>query len=451
MKKGLVNAALILLFLCAAAPAETVIDFESPTYTVDTPINGQDGWVDVDNAAMIRANAALGSQAVEFPVTANYPSAIRDLDATYTSGKLRLTLLQKNLSGRSGYFVLSDPAGTPVLRVGTTTSNDFYCAEGPAGTVTGANPGGSARWLGMHVDIDLDNNTADVGYRELDGNLQPIVTDYALNPATVAKISLHNQKVAAMFDDILVTVPGPTAIDFEAPTYILDTPINGQDGWADGSNLGMIRYDAELDSQIIDFTDGVGAYRSATRELNDTYQSGKVRLTILQKNLSGRSGYLVLSGRSETGVEDLFMFGIRVTTGNFYCAGGVQGLVELSSPGGSTRWVGIQIEIDLDSHTADMSWHELGGPLVPLLTGYELNPGSISSIRLENKKVAAQFDDIQIGPYSTDPQTCQQVWDKGYGLPSDLNEDCHVDLADLAAFAAKWLDCADPQNPACNQ
>ena len=29
----------------------------------------------------------------------------------------------------------------------------------------------------------------------------------------------------------------------------------------------------------------------------------------------------------------------------------------------------------------------------------------------------------------------------------DLNQDCHVDLADLALFAAKWLECSAPGCP----
>ena len=40
---------LVLLFLCVAAQAEISIDFELPTYTVNTSVNGQDGWVEVEN------------------------------------------------------------------------------------------------------------------------------------------------------------------------------------------------------------------------------------------------------------------------------------------------------------------------------------------------------------------------------------------------------------------
>ena len=35
-------------------------------------------------------------------------------------------------------------------------------------------------------------------------------------------------------------------------------------------------------------------------------------------------------------------------------------------------------------------------------------------------------------------------------LPQDLNQDCYVNLADLAQFFADWLHCTDPANPICN-
>ena len=449
MTNRFVNVALVLLVSCLAAQAETFIDFESPTYTVDTAIDGQDGWVDDDPCDVTRVlyNAALDSQVIDFSGGVGvYIAAARDLNDAYSSGKVRVTILHKNLSDRSGYFILRDASDTPVLRVGTTKDNDFYCAEGPAGTVTGPNPGGSARWIGIQIDINLDNNSADVSWHELDGLLAPICVGYALNPAsTISKISLHNQKVAAMFDDIAVTVPGPTAIDFESPTYTVDTAINGQDGWVDASEAGMIRYNADLDSQVLEFP-VTSTSRDAARYLNDTYSSGKVRLTILQKNLSGRSGYMILSDPSGVPV-------LRVGTtsdNEFYCEEGPAGIWKTSGPGGSARWIGIQIDIDLDNNTADTGWHELGGELQPLFADYVLNPAAIARISLHNQKVAAMFDDILVEPFSTDPQTCQDAWDKGYGLLADLNQDCHVDLGDVATFASKWLDCVDPENAACN-
>ena len=451
MMKRFVNVGLVLLALCVAAQADTFIDFESPTYTVDAVIDGQDGWAEPCSVAMVRYNAELGSQIIDFSDGAGslYMYATRDLNETYSLGKVRITALHRNISGQSGYLAVKDPNGTMILRLGMKADNYFYCAEGPAGTLVGESPGGSARWLAVQIDIDLDNNTANMGWRELDGTFRRLFTDYELYPAIVAKITLANHKSAAMFDDISVTVPDPMVIDFESPTYTVDTLIDGQDGWLDNDNAAKVIYDPNLDSQIIDFTDAISHRWSAARELNDTYTSGKVRLTILQKNLSGTSGYLTLN---DPFGELVFRFGIRVSTGNFYCYGGVlPGVLELAHPGGSARWVGIQIEIDLDNNTAEMSWNELGGELNLLLSGYELYPRDISSIALHNREVAAQFDDIHVDTFFTTPQTCQEVWDKGYGLPADLNKDCRVNLADIAALAGKWMDCVDPENVACSQ
>jgi len=62
----------------------------------------------------------------------------------------------------------------------------------------------------------------------------------------------------------------------------------------------------------------------------------------------------------------------------------------------------------------------------------------------------------------TTPVDCSDAISKGYSLDYDLNNDCRVnfkdfamidfeDLEDLALFAAAWLDCFDPADPACTK
>jgi len=46
-------------------------------------------------------------------------------------------------------------------------------------------------------------------------------------------------------------------------------------------------------------------------------------------------------------------------------------------------------------------------------------------------------------------ENCQQVLDAGHGLAGDINQDCRVNLEDLAMFLNVWLTCYDPQNPDC--
>jgi len=47
------------------------------------------------------------------------------------------------------------------------------------------------------------------------------------------------------------------------------------------------------------------------------------------------------------------------------------------------------------------------------------------------------------------PRTCAQVLQMGYTLEGDLDNDCRVDINDLAIFMEHWLECHDPQDPSC--
>ena len=50
---------------------------------------------------------------------------------------------------------------------------------------------------------------------------------------------------------------------------------------------------------------------------------------------------------------------------------------------------------------------------------------------------------------SLPPVSCSEVWQNGFGLSGDLNQDCHVDLRDIADFVANWLVCNDPDKLGC--
>ena len=51
------------------------------------------------------------------------------------------------------------------------------------------------------------------------------------------------------------------------------------------------------------------------------------------------------------------------------------------------------------------------------------------------------------------PEDCAQVHDLGFGYSADANQDCRIDLQDLALMAAQWTLCNDPDlvgtDPAC--
>ncbi|MBN1846643.1 MAG: LamG domain-containing protein, partial [Sedimentisphaerales bacterium] len=44
---------------------------------------------------------------------------------------------------------------------------------------------------------------------------------------------------------------------------------------------------------------------------------------------------------------------------------------------------------------------------------------------------------------------CDVVIELGYGMASDINEDCYVNLLDFAALAADWLECNNPLDDDC--
>lgn len=47
------------------------------------------------------------------------------------------------------------------------------------------------------------------------------------------------------------------------------------------------------------------------------------------------------------------------------------------------------------------------------------------------------------------PSECEHVWVLGYGLSTDYNKDCVVNLKDFAYFADDWLKCNDPNTINC--
>jgi len=57
-----------------------------------------------------------------------------------------------------------------------------------------------------------------------------------------------------------------------------------------------------------------------------------------------------------------------------------------------------------------------------------------------------QFDQVTIQAPS-----CESIKQAGFQLPGDIDGDCDVDFADVAALAADWAGCNDPQVPACNR
>lgn len=49
------------------------------------------------------------------------------------------------------------------------------------------------------------------------------------------------------------------------------------------------------------------------------------------------------------------------------------------------------------------------------------------------------------------PSSCHGMWQSGFGIDSDLNRDCYVDLLDLVVLGDEWLNCNDPQDGRCQR
>ena len=49
------------------------------------------------------------------------------------------------------------------------------------------------------------------------------------------------------------------------------------------------------------------------------------------------------------------------------------------------------------------------------------------------------------------PWTCPEIIAQGHGIDIDYNADCHVNLADFAAWADSWQDCVDPNDSQCSE
>ena len=49
------------------------------------------------------------------------------------------------------------------------------------------------------------------------------------------------------------------------------------------------------------------------------------------------------------------------------------------------------------------------------------------------------------------PTNCAEIWQSGYGMVEDLNEDCHVNLLDFSRIVQNWLRCNKPGDPGCEQ
>ena len=212
----------------------------------------------------------------------------------------------------------------------------------------------------------------------------------------------------------------------------------------DGFSQSTPDYGIELEDSVSGIEYGSSANDEILEEIADNIFRGKVNITVsIYHTLNGYPGYPITPGKyyklqvglhrpSNDKCWDIFvrdndtfgelgMIADNLTIKASQNSGTV--LTYTFQPdAGDGDWIRVYI--------ARCDWY--GDTSIP--EGYDVRYPSINFITLEELP---------------DPSTCQDIIDIGAGLPTDLNEDCHVDLGDVSLLAGDWLRCFDPNEGSC--
>ena len=63
--------------------------------------------------------------------------------------------------------------------------------------------------------------------------------------------------------------------------------------------------------------------------------------------------------------------------------------------------------------------------------------------------VVSSLDDVSFE--SVAPLTCSEVLEQEPGLLGDVNDDCYVNIEDIAVMAQEWMSCIDPSSEDCEK
>ena len=120
-------------------------------------------------------------------------------------------------------------------------------------------------------------------------------------------------------------------------------------------------------------------------------------------------------------------------------------IVEVEDGGTSWTWVG-QYRAWGGSEWG--SWSPMGSGTAP--AGW--SPGSVGmqSIWAFDVSIDSVIDDV-VFEAITDPTVCSEAIEQGYGLEADVNEDCYVNIEDVAEVAQEWVQCVNPIDEDCDK
>ncbi|MBN1435836.1 MAG: exo-alpha-sialidase [Sedimentisphaerales bacterium] len=124
-------------------------------------------------------------------------------------------------------------------------------------------------------------------------------------------------------------------------------------------------------------------------------------------------------------------------------------------------WVEVDINMDFDNSTIVTRWRDVDDS-----TGGSL--GDWHVMQSANVLPFLAFDYVELTGLTWSehqyfdnltvthtppaiPTTCAEAIAAGYGLAGDFNDDCRINLLDLAMLAENWLRCIDPTDNSCER
>ena len=97
-----------------------------------------------------------------------------------------------------------------------------------------------------------------------------------------------------------------------------------------------------------------------------------------------------------------------------------------------------------------------GGAINPMGSGTLPAGWAPETVRLqgiwawdEGPEAVSSIDDVSFEAIL--PLTCSEVLEQEPRILGDINQDCYVDIGDIAQMAQEWMRCIDPFNPACEK
>ncbi len=198
----------------------------------------------------------------------------------------------------------------------------------------------------------------------------------------------------------------------------------------------------------------MGTVKATLTPVNGVFSS--IQITDIVADLVNTDLYFYYNYFLFSGTIHIYNAGLRMGDGYGHAGSAV------SVSGGSFTQTGNQVQglgsIHYSFTMTDPGVVDLGSqvPSAADFAGTVIDDGNMVSLtvpihltylNVDGKNFVNAYIDGQIvATASTYILTCEG---QGKYYPADINEDCYVDIQDLALFIQNWLDCNDPDNQDC--